>query len=380
MKIAYLVHNIGDPAVRRRVEMLRKGGAEVVLLGFQRDTQAPLTVEGVDVIRIGQSFDARMIQRSALLAKSLLSIGAHRRAFLDVDVLLARNLEMLTLAVRARAMAGGRQPIAYECLDVHRLLLGAGLASRMLRGVEQWLTRRCRLLLVSSPAFLSEYFEKMQAVRAPSMLIENKALRLDIATAEELEAPSVDAPVAAPPYRIGWFGMIRCQKSLDFLCEFVRRHPGLVEVVIRGRPSLSEFRDFEGQIAATPGVSFHGPYRAEDLASLYGQVHFAWAIDFFEAGLNSDWLLPNRLYEGGAHGCVPIALSGVETGRWLARHDCGLRLERMADLHDTLVDMTDEAYRAHRAAIARIPRGDLVATQEDCRDLTERLASLRADQ
>ena len=42
-----------------------------------------------------------------------------------------------------------------------------------------------------------------------------------------------------------------------------------------------------------------------------GDVHFTWAIDFYEAGANSDWLLPNRLYEGGAHGAVPIALAGV---------------------------------------------------------------------
>ena len=36
MRIAYFVHDLSDPAVGRRVRMLRTGGAEVTVLGFRR--------------------------------------------------------------------------------------------------------------------------------------------------------------------------------------------------------------------------------------------------------------------------------------------------------------------------------------------------------
>jgi succinoglycan biosynthesis protein ExoL len=59
---------------------------------------------------------------------------------------------------------------------------------------------------------------------------------------------------------------------------------------------------------------------------MYGGVHFVWTIDYYEAGGNSDWLLPNRLYEGPLHGAVPLTLRNVEAGRWLHRRGCGVLL------------------------------------------------------
>ena len=66
----------------------------------------------------------------------------------------------------------------------------------------------------------------------------------------------------------------------------------------------------------------------EDLAAIYGEVHFTWAIDFFEEGLNSSWLLPNRLYEGCRFGAVPIAMQAApRPARFLAERHLGLLLD-----------------------------------------------------
>ena len=139
--------------------------------------------------------------------------------------------------------------------------------------------------------------------------------------------------LAAPPadgeaWKIGWFGALRCRKSLALLAAFTRRMDGRFEVVLRGRPAYSEFDDFDRLVAAEPHIRFAGPYRnPEDLAAIYGEVHFCWAIDFFEEGLNSRWLLPNRLYEGCRFGAVPIAMRSTETGRFLADRHLGLLLD-----------------------------------------------------
>ena len=129
---------------------------------------------------------------------------------------------------------------------------------------------------------------------------------------------------AGPPWRIGWYGVIRCRKSLELLAALDHQLPGQVKVEIRGRPSLNVIPDFDALVAATPGLRFLGPYdRRRDLAPMYRGVHFAWAIDYYEAGANPDWLLPNRLYEGSLRGAVPIALARTETGRWLAGRQAG---------------------------------------------------------
>lgn len=152
-------------------------------------------------------------------------------------------------------------------------------------------------------------------------------------------------------------------------------------MVLRGRPAYSEFADFDGFVAAEPYLRFEGPYRnPEDLAAIYGEVHFTWAVDFFEEGLNSSWLLPNRLYEGCLHGAVPIAMADTETGRFLADRHMGLRLnEPSVEALGALLGGVDaESYAAMHNRIAAEDRGTWVCDRRDCRALVERLEGLAA--
>jgi hypothetical protein len=372
MRIAYFVHDLTDPAVGRRIAMLRAGGAEVVVFGFRRAQSAPAEVAGARAVDLGQTHDGRFGQRLWRTGLAALGVERWRGPLVRADVILARNLEMLAIAQAARINCRLDARLVYECLDIHRLMLGSGPKGQVLRFAERALMRRANLLLVSSPAFLTHYFQGVQGLgrdlELPSLLVENKVLGL------EVRAPSRRRPPAGPPWRIAWLGAIRCQKSLDVLSELAGARPDLVEVRIVGRPARTEFRDFDGQVAASPGVSFSGPYTAADLPALYGDAHFAWAIDFMEAGLNSDWLLPNRLYEAGRHGVVPIALSGVETGRYLAARGFGLPLADLDDLEGVLEGMTPTTYAALRAEVERRPAGAFAVGPTECRDLVRALA------
>jgi succinoglycan biosynthesis protein ExoL len=150
-----------------------------------------------------------------------------------------------------------------------------------------------------------------------------------------------------------------------------------LEVRIFGRPAYGEFTDFDAQVSGAPNVIFGGAYAANDLERLYQQVDFSWAIDFMEEGLNSSWLLPNRVYESSRFGVIPIALRGVETGRFLEAHGYGVTLDSVADLECMLDRMTSETYAAHAAQQARVPLSNFVADRSDCRSLVETLSGAR---
>ena len=79
------------------------------------------------------------------------------------DLIIARNLEMLALARRAKALFAADTPIVYECLDIHRLLLGATASAGRMRAAERLLGRNIRLLITSSPAFVRELFRAVPA-------------------------------------------------------------------------------------------------------------------------------------------------------------------------------------------------------------------------
>ncbi len=313
VSVTYLVHDVWDAAVKRRIAMLAAGGASVRVAGFRRGRAAVETVAGAPCLDLGSTADGAFAARALKVVLKMLTAPLWARRMDDGEVIVARSLELLSLGWALRLVSGRSKALVYECLDIHRLMIAGGPVGRVLKAWERFLLRRCDLVLTSSPAFVSEYFNKIQGFDGPFRLIENKPVLPDGA----LETPR--DITASPPWRIGWFGMIRCAKSLSILCDLVDALPGCVEVVVAGRVSEGEFKDFQGQIDAHPGVRFLGAYEAGDLARLYGDVHFTWAIDFFEEGLNSVWLLPNRLYEGSAFGAVPLALEGVETGHWLAR-------------------------------------------------------------
>lgn len=372
VRLVYFVHNLNDPAVAKRVTMLHAAGMELSVAGFWRGTLPPAQIQGAQTLSLGESFDAKLAHRACLSLKHAAASARLARAIGAADLVMARNLEMLVIA----AAVGARLdvPIVYEVLDIHRLLLRRDVPGRILRHVERALMRRVSLLLVSSPAFLAAYFEPFQfrGSRPKAALIENKVLELESAPAAE-----VVALPPGPPWRISWLGMLRCEKSLCLLSRLAARRPDLVQVGIFGRPSR-EVDKMLGQ--GLPGVvRFGGAYQACDLARLYGSVHFNWAIDYFEEGLNSRWLLPNRIYEGGRHNAVPLALEGTQTATWLRALGVGVFFsDPDRELESFLESLTPDAYSRLKAASSGAPRRAFVAGQDECDRLGRLLRQARA--
>ena len=368
-KIAYFVHDLTDPAVQRRVRMLGAGGAAVTPIGFRRGPQPVSTVEGVSAIEIGQTADGMLARRALTVIGALAKRRDLARYVVGSDAIIARNLEMLVLAAEARKRYAPRAKLVYECLDIHRMLLATRADAALLRVFESRLWRQVDLLITSSPGFVRNYFTP-RGFTAPIRLVENKVLVLGDGCAHTV-APKRRS---RPPWRIGWFGMIRCRKSLEILSSVARELEGAVEVVIRGRPSSAVFPDFDGAIAGKPHVNYLGPYRnPADLREIYGDVHFVWAVDYYESGQNSAWLLPNRIYEGTLYGTVPIGLAQVETGGWLKEHAVGVVATEplQAWLIDFFRRLDEGDYTKLAKAVEALPHKALVADREDCRELVE---------
>ena len=379
LQILYLAHDLTDAAIRRRVLMLRQGGARVSVAGFQRAGNVLAGEDDVPTVVLGRTADARFAQRASAVMSAALRLKSSLAGLPAPDVVIARNLEMLALAARASALQGRRVPVVYECLDVHRLLLDSGAAGALLRRAEGFFGRDASLLLTSSPAFIENYFRRLSRLTLKTMLVENKVL--DLSGSFSTFTPRPRIPDPGKPWRIGWFGAIRCRKSLAMLTEFAEKMGGRVKIVLRGRPAYGEFDDFDGQVRKSRHIEFHGAYRnPEDLAAIYADVQFVWAIDFFEEGLNSNWLLPNRLYEGSLFGGVPIALTSTETGRFLDRRKLGLTLETAApqELVRQFDAMDADRYRRLFDEIANTPRSMWLADADDCSALVTRLAGLTA--
>ena len=359
--------------------MLCSGGAQVVVAGFCRASAPIVSVEGCPTVDFGQTYDTRLVRRVLTVLRVVMSPGRYRTLFENADIVLARNLEMLAIGVYGKAYFSRSYILIYECLDIHSLMLGREIVSRVLRWLEGRLSRWGSALFTSSLAFVEHYFNALSDVRLPVRLIENKVLE------DEMPRGPIVLGMRSPgpPWIIGWFGILRCRKSLLILGDLLRRNKGAIQVVLRGRPSFEQIPDFYQLVAEADGMEFLGPYKnPDDLQAMYNAVHFTWAIDMYQEGQNSSWLLPNRLYDGAYFASVPVALSSVETGRFLKQHKIGAVLP--APLLDSLEaffrNLTIVQYQNLERVMAEVPRETWAYSTEDCKALVNYMAAIRSDE
>ncbi|MEM9739342.1 MAG: hypothetical protein AAF829_05695 [Pseudomonadota bacterium] len=376
-RIAYLGHDASDAAVRRRVRALLDDGLTVT--GFMPHRRVPkdLFWQHVD---LGETRDGAFGQRVKSIFAGAKAI-AQNPAFMAADLVIARNLDMLGMAFEAKRRARLGTPVIYECLDVHRMLTRTDSVGKVMRRLERALIKRCARVWVSSPGFLENHFEVHHGGHYGADLMENRLP----AASDFGPRPVLAGSRVEGPFKLGWIGNLRCKRSFHLLLSLADQFGPAVEVHLHGVPARREIEVFEPEVETRDNVNFHGRYQApDDLAEIYAPLDAVWAGDFMEAGANSEWLLPNRLYEGGYFGVPPIAPSGTQTAAWIKAHQTGLLIDEplgrsLPDLVKDLIESPEPLATARERLLAQPknvfvePRGEMARLvrsalrQEVCR-------------
>jgi len=378
-KLVFFGHNRKDAAIVRRVHSFMNVDVDVTGFMFRRDGEAENPGPAWRNIDLGMVEHCQHAQRVLTLLQAIWRSATHRDILKKADIIYARNLDMLALAFVGLAFVGKDRPkIVYECLDVHAAMTKSGIAGAVIRWFERVALRRIDLLVVSSPGFIRNYFSPMQNYRGAHLLIENKVYFADEVVARP--EPEVLLESTEGPIVIAWVGILRCQVTLDLLKQLAKSEGD--KVLIRFHGIISEFLipDFEAQIEPFSNISYEGPYQwPQGLAEAYRGVHFVWAQELSWSGHNSDWLLPNRIYEGSYFGALSLCVDGTETGKAVAERHLG---HVLADSqHQTLIDFVrnldrKEVMEKQRALLSR-PISDFVANADEARNLVQRVLSVR---
>lgn len=335
--IAFFGHDSGDAAVRRRVRALSDDGFDII--GYMPKRRADKAADWQNV-ELGMTRDGAFLNRIKVIFTGAWRASRPRNNLKRADLIYARNLDMLACAFLAKRFLNSKTPVIYECLDVHRMMCRQDFIGRSLRAIEGALLKRCAGLVVSSPGFLKNYFSRYHEGLYRAVLVENRlAAGADYGT----RTKSAAHLGKNTPLKLGWVGNLRCKVSLGLLADLADHFGPRLEVHLHGQPARTEIEVFEPVIEQRANMFYHGRYRSpEDLAAIYGGLDIVWAGDFMEAGFNSEWLLPNRIYEGGYYITPSVAPAGTQTAHWIASHDCGFLVEQplaqtLAALIETLM-------------------------------------------
>lgn len=370
-RVAYFGPDLDDPAVRRRVAQWRHAGFGVWAFAFSRGAET--TSVPNEFISLGRIMHLSRARRVVPLAIAALRTLVQRRMLRRADLFIGRNLDNALLALFARWIAGSSAPFIYEIFDVNQSCTGRDLRGALFRCVEKWVLRHIDLLVVSSPHFVTSYYEGILGYRGSWLLFENKVpenvrlMRLEQSHAENhvLERPS-EAGVRR--WRIGWFGYLDDERSWATLRRVAEKLPHDVAIHVRGTPYTNFNMDrFLADVDRLDNVTYGGPYRnPEDLAEVYNAVDMIWSVDCNVPTANSKWLLTNGLYEAGYFGKPVIGLLGTAVGQYLANHGSGWCLPEPADesLIDLIRNLSVEEFAAKKKVIAELRTDHFVETDE----------------
>jgi len=211
----------------------------------------------------------------------------------DVNTIYAWNFDIALLFRLSSIFISRKFTFVYEVADIKTILLANSFTGRTLRNIEQFILNNTDILCVTSNDFVVNYFHKYFTVKGQIHLLENKVCPV-------IENITINtSPIDETKWKIGFFGLIRCRKSLKLLHRLANKLPDLIEIVLAGKPEELIYKEFK-DLEKLPNTTFLGEYSyPQDLQNIYSKIDIVWSADFSDPSKNSEWLLPNRIYEAG---------------------------------------------------------------------------------
>lgn len=367
LKGVYLGVDATNPTLILRIGSFLRAGVDLTAFTFRRHKFNTDFQPQWRNVHLGATRDRNYLRRVPALLRAVWTLWQHRETIRKADFIYCRNIDLLALGLVARRIAGRKPLLVYEVEDVQEVFFKRTLSGRIFRKIEAWALRRTDLLVPLSPGFLHGYFEPVHGYDGPSYVLENRIQPADLSK-NETPAGRLWEPIT-DRWVIGWFGTLRCPKSMKILEAIADRMGDRVEIYTRGYPTETGIEAYRDVVERHPNWTYDGEYTIpHDLEAMYGRVHFSWCLDFLDEDGNSPLLLACRMYQGSYFGAVPLVVKGWEMDRWLTPHGFGHAFEApyVDSICEFLEGITQEAYVKERARI--LSQRDLFL--EDGRDMS----------
>lgn len=366
-KILILAGDMSDAAQKRRIDALQANKNDLAVASFSKRTMR--CEHNFPHLDLGKIKDENLARRAMKIARNLPKILRFVRDLPKLDVIYARNLDMILLAWLCGILTHHKPHLVYEVLDIHGIFVNGGIKQKMARKLERFVLARVSRLVVSSPDFLTSYFQPIQQFYGDSCILENK---LWLGPHKRLRPMAKIKPKRAV-IRLGWVGNIRCAQSMELLMRAADVHHKSVEIHIHGTVHYHAIPFFDHNVAARKNVFFHGNYAYPyDLKSIYQGCDVVWAQDLWQPGRNSDWLIPNRLYEAAWYGCPSIGVRETMTGRKISTQTLGYLIDyKQGALEDLIAGLDVSTLYEKRLRILALESDQFQQTSEEVQQATK---------
>lgn len=374
-KLVFILSTWGDSHQLNRMLMIEKKQMNIISLAYERDYY-PSKVNRPHVY-LGKLRHGNYLGRVVSYFKS--AIVVRREIKRNGPLVYVFGLDnLIQLYIIKRFFAKGTV-IFYEISDIRSIETGNSMFSRLLRRVYRQALHSVDELIVTSPEFVTEYLVKLVSFNPRNYIIlENKVHSSMVRSVSH--QGDCNRSKSADKIRIGYFGLLRCNRSIEILLDLAE-NSGKYHIVFRGI-FLGIDNALIERIKSSTAMSFHGPYLSpEDLKEMYRDIDVSWiCYPYSDRNVgNWQWARTNRYYESGYFQVPMIAASGTVDAKNVDLKGLGwsIDLSRPNRAKTVLRSITLEEVRKVKEIYSKINTSDFEVT-DDYEKITLRINGYNA--
>jgi len=331
-RILFILPTTGQPRYAKRIDSLKKLGFNVEALSFRRKYHKG-RIPDCKISYLSNVESENYFMRIFTLIKDLPKI---RKKSHEFDLVYAFGADMGYLSILSVFFQ--KKPVVCEIADIMPIQQRKTISGILVRTLDKFFLCKASLLVFTSKHFIN-YFTEFLKIEPSFITLENK---MDIISIKPIHKNLNDI------ITIGYFGLIRCQKSISILCSIAKEYPNRFKVLIAG------VTDHTVELNNLPkNIKFIGEYKSpHDLAEIYGQVDIVWNVLFDKY---MKWAMTNRFYES-LYFQKPYIVNDCSVNI-ISKGNCGLKIS----INDDFNKITE--------SISKIKNQDIVNWTNSIKDV-----------
>lgn len=339
-----------------RISLLNAEGINCSVLAYERN-HYPGKPLPIGFISLGTIKHGAYIHR---LLKFFHSLKLVRKKLRLVHYIYAFGLDMAILGWIASRCINQTIQIVYEVGDIREIFLGSGLVSKVARRIDRFISNQSKIIVVTSSAFAKEYFIKRLKISSVRMFeIENK-LDKSIIPESSISAHRQDNKKLI----IGYYGVIRCQRSWAILKEIIQKSNGKITLDVHGVPI--NIPTFAEDCAKIENINYHGSYVSpDDLQNMYNSIDLVWIVGLHGKD-NHLWAKRCRFYEAGLFKKPMIGQIGTMDGKIIEKYGLGpvFDFKDIEEVINGIISIKFQQLDQWIKNINRMPKNSFIYTDE----------------
>lgn len=280
-KITFITPVANDSRINKRIKLFLENNYECKILSFEREIYIS---QEFTYISLGKIENRKYWKRIYYYLKNYFLV---RRLIKESDYIYCFEIDN-TLFGKLVSIFYNKK-IIYEIADIREIFFKSSFVGWIMRKVQNMLLKNIDLLVITSENYLKNYINKELKIQNLNYcLIENIPDTIKKERKEKIKK--------SKKIKIGYFGLFRCEKSLDILINISKKLSDNYEVYLRGYPT--KIINFHEKIKNS-NIIYEGAYTHSDLNELYNQVDIIWGCYPFSENTKGNWQLArtNRFYE-----------------------------------------------------------------------------------